>query len=235
MGLRKGDLKDLVYKVLEVDSYKSKMGDDKDIVTLCFSVKELAAAKDLENFLESGYEFVLDADATPGEQSDGTFKVFVEIERNRHVPEQIMEIAAGVKNLTGLDLKYRYHKNFTSYDLDQDVLEKMIPLDNDAYESYVSENHYNDFFDKSYLSESYMLDDILTVKKEYADPIQFKVLDFGPTVATIESIQESFNADDFAEIIFLSKYIGDYNITKYGHKLTFDNKDSTLVVERVSI
>jgi len=146
-----------------------------------------------------------------------------------------MEIAAGVKNLTGLDLKYRYHKNFTSYDLDQDVLEKMIPLDNDAYESYVSENHYNDFFDKSYLSESYMLDDILTVKKEYADPIQFKVLDFGPTVTTIESIQESFNADDFAEIIFLSKYVGDYNITKYGHKLTFDNKDNTLVVERVSV
>ena len=144
-----------------------------------------------------------------------------------------MEIAAGVKNLTGLDLKYRYHKNFTSYDLNQEVLEKSIPLDSANYEGYVSENHYINFFSKSYLSESYIIDNILTLKKKYADPIKFKVLDFGPTIETIDSIQESFNADDFAEIIFLSKYVGDYNITKYGHKLTFDSGENTLVAERV--
>ena len=34
-------------------------------------------------------------------------------------------------------------------------------------------------------------------------------------------------------ILFLTKYIGDYNVTKYGNKtLTFENKDYTLVVER---
>jgi len=38
MGLRAGDLKNCVYKVFEIDSYKSKMGDDKNIVTLSFSV-----------------------------------------------------------------------------------------------------------------------------------------------------------------------------------------------------
>ena len=32
MGLRIGDLHDMVYKVLEIDSFASKMGDDKDIV-----------------------------------------------------------------------------------------------------------------------------------------------------------------------------------------------------------
>ena len=74
----------------------------------------------------------------------------------------------------------------------------------------------------------------LTIKKKYADPIQFKFINFGPTVETIQNIKESFNANDFAEIIFLSKYIGDYNITKYGNKLTFDNKGSTLVLERIN-
>ena len=34
--------------------------------------------------------------------------------------------------------------------------------------------------------------------------------------------------------IFLCKYIGDYNITKYGDKLTFENAGKTLVVERIS-
>jgi hypothetical protein len=75
----------------------------------------------------------------------------------------------------------------------------------------------------------------ITIKKKYADPVQFKFVDFGPTVQTIKNIKESFNADDFAEIIFLSKYIGDYNITKYGNKLTFDNSGSTLVLERVVV
>ena len=76
MGLRQGDLNDMVYRIMEIDSFASKMGEDKDIVTLSFSVKEKAAAEDLMNFIEKGYEFVLDADVTPGEQSDGTYKLW---------------------------------------------------------------------------------------------------------------------------------------------------------------
>ena len=44
----------------------------------------------LENFIEKGYPFVLDADVTSGEQSDGTYKVFVEIERNKDEVEKVM-------------------------------------------------------------------------------------------------------------------------------------------------
>jgi len=39
MSLSHGDLHDLVDNVLEIDSYKSKMGSDADIVTLSFSTK----------------------------------------------------------------------------------------------------------------------------------------------------------------------------------------------------
>ena len=62
MGLFKDDLKHLVDSIVEIDSYKSKMGEDSDIVTLAFSVMGEAPAKDLENFVEKGYAFVLDAD-----------------------------------------------------------------------------------------------------------------------------------------------------------------------------
>ena len=51
------------------------MGDDKDIITLAFSVNGDSPAKDLENFIEKGYPFVLDADVSSGEQSDGSYKV----------------------------------------------------------------------------------------------------------------------------------------------------------------
>src|SRR5210317_464172 len=97
MGLLKNDLAHLIDSIIEIDSYKSKMGADSDIVTLAFSVHGNEPAKDLENFIEKGYPFVLDADVTSGEQTDGTYKVFVEVERSKDIPTQILEIADGVK------------------------------------------------------------------------------------------------------------------------------------------
>ena len=47
MGLRQGDLKDMMDNIFEIDSFSSKMGDDKDIVTLSFSLKENSAAKEV--------------------------------------------------------------------------------------------------------------------------------------------------------------------------------------------
>ena len=67
MGLRNNDLDSLVDNIIEIDSYKSKMGQDADIVTLAISILGENPAKDLENFLEKGYPFVLDADVSSGE------------------------------------------------------------------------------------------------------------------------------------------------------------------------
>lgn len=239
MTLRQGDLRDLVYHIMEIDSFKSKMGSDEDIVTISFSTKTRESAKDLESFLEKGYTFVLDADATSGETSDGTYKVFVEIERSKNVPEQIMEIANGIKNICNMDdLKFRYYKNWRSKDLNQENLEEMIPMNSEDYGVKVTESNmdnYKNFFNRSFVEDISMLDETIVIKKAYADPIAFTFVDFGPTQQTLDAIKESFNPNDFAEIIFLSKYIGDYNITKYGSKLAFENNGNTLVLERVIV
>ena len=150
-----------------------------------------------------------------------------------------MELADGMKNLTGRDdFRFRYYKNFRSLDLTQEALDENIPTSADDYGISVSVNensinNYKNFFNKSYLESVELRKTTLTLKKKWADPIQFKVVDFGPTQETLDSIKESFNANDFAEIIFLSKYIGDYNITKYGNKLTFENDKHVLVTERI--
>ena len=240
MTLKRHDLKDLVDDVLEIDHFKSKMGDDKDIVTIAFSTKTKESADDLASFIERGYTFVLDADATSGEQSDGTYKVFVEIERDKNIAEEIMELADGVENLTGMEkVKFRYYKEFRSKPLTLEELEETIPTEPDLYgvdQKGMTEslNNYRNFFNKSMVERVSMWGDTLTIKRSYADPISFKFIDFGPTVETHENITESFNPNDFAEIIFLTKYIGDYNITKYGNKLAFDNDGQTLVLERIT-
>jgi hypothetical protein len=134
------------------------------------------------------------------------------------------------------NLRFRYYKDFKSKPLATDSLSEVLPLDPKDYDDIVQEsnmNNYVNFFNKSYVNEVHMRNDTLTIKKLYADPVYFKVIDFGPTERTLNAIEESFNPWEFAEIIYLSKYIGDYNITKYGNKLTFENNDHTLVVERI--
>jgi len=237
MTLRQGDLHDLVYHIMEIDGYKSKMGSDEEIVTLSFSVKTKEAADDLETFLEKGYKFVLDADATSGETSDGTYKVFVEIERSDEVPKQIVELANGVGNLSGLDnLKFRYYKNWHSMDVDEKNLAEMIPLDPKNYGMKVTESNlenYKNFFNRSFVESVDMIDDILTIKRPWADPIKFRFIEFGDAVETVNNITESFNPNAYPELIFLTKYIGDYNITKYGNKITLENNDKVVVLERI--
>ena len=153
MGLRQGALKDMMDNIFEIDSFASKMGADKDIITLSFSVKEKAPADDLMHFLERGYNFILDADVTAGEQSDGTYKVFVEMARDKKTYENILEIIGGVKNLTEIDnFKFRYYKNWRSQDLSQETLEELVPNDPDNYGIKVEESrmeNYKQFFNKS--------------------------------------------------------------------------------------
>jgi len=233
MGLLKSDLGHLVDSIIEIDSYKSKMGEDSDIVTLAFSVHGNEPAKDLENFIEKGYPFVLDADVTSGEQSDGTYKVFVEMERNKEVPMQIIEIADGVSKLADLEkMRFRYYKNFKSKDLDEENLSASIPVDKQSYEIAINETqyeNYKNFFTKSYAESIDMLGETLILKNTYAGPLRFEVTDFGKEIA----LNETINMNDMAEVIFLTKYIGDYNITKYGDTVVLTNEGYNLHLKRI--
>ena len=233
MGLRDKDLQHCVEDIFEIDAYKSKMGEDKDICVLSFSTINEQSAKDLEIFFEKGYPFVLDADSTSGEQSDGTYKVFVEIERGRNTPENIVELLSGVTNLTDQEYKFRYYKGFRSMPATIEMFSEAIPLDADSYGIKVNENNmdnYKNFFNKSYAESIEMKDDILTIKNTYADPVSFNVVDFGKVDSI--NINEALNVNDFAEVIWLTKYIGDYNVTKYGTKIVLENNGHQLVLTR---
>ena len=233
MGLLKNDLAHMVDNIIEIDSYKSKMGNDSDIVTLAFSIHGNEPAKDLENFIEKGYPFVLDADVTSGEQSDGTYKVFVEIERSKEIPTQVLEIADGVTKLANLDkMKFRYYKNFKSKDLDEENLSLSIPVDKESYEIAINETqyeNYKNFFTKSYAESIDMLGETLIIKNTYAEPLRFNVTDFGKDT----QLDETINMKDMGEVIFLSKALGDYNITKFGDTIVLTNEGYSLHLKRI--
>jgi hypothetical protein len=236
-SLKAGDLRDLVKHVFEVDNYKSKMGEDKDIVVISFTVESKEPADDIVEFVEKGYQFVLDADATPGELDDGKYRVFVELKRTPRVAEEIEDMLYGLGKLTGIErFKFRYHKNFDSLDAVKETLANTIPLDPMSYETSIMERRIDNlesFFSKSMLESVKLTDDILEIKKIYAEPLRFRVLEHGPREAVLKNLKESINVNDWGEVIYLVKYIGDYDITKFGNKLVLENQGHTLVLERL--
>lgn len=135
-GLETGDLKRLVHTELHIDQYKSKLGPDADIVVLSFKVKSKLPGNDLVNFIEKGYSWVIDADVSAGEMDDGDYLVFVECERNRNVPSQIMSLLTDLMNVTEQrieDWRFAYRNDPTEYPLDAQNLANIIPASPGAY------------------------------------------------------------------------------------------------------
>jgi hypothetical protein len=239
MSLKKADLKDLVKPIFEIDSYSSKMGDDKDIVVLSFTVDQKEPADDLVHFCEMGYNFILDADVTPGELDNGTYKVFVEIQRTKEIGEQIMELLDGVKKLTGHDdFRFRYYKSFKSLPADQETLAETVPMDGNAYDVTIQENtlnNFSNFFRRSTIDSIEALTESIRFYKRYADPVTMKVIDAGPRGEVYERATGSLKIDykDISECLYLSKYLGDYNITKIGETFIFENGGYAVSFKRI--
>lgn len=238
-SLLAGDLKMLVNNIFEVDGYKSKMGSDKDIVVLSFTVESEDPAKDLVEFIEKGYDFVLDADASPGELEDGKYKVFVEIERNRRISEQILEILSGIKNLAEVDnWKFRYYKGFHSLDANDQNLKETIPSNKNDYDTSIQENHLNNFsnfFSRSYLDNISVDNDDIVFQKKYSEPLRMRIKNFGATKNVYDSIEGPImlESKSMAEIMYYTKYLGNYNITKIGEDYIFENGKCALVLGKV--
>jgi hypothetical protein len=237
-SLKSADLRHFVKKVFDIDSFKSKIGDDHDVVTISFTVDHEDPAKDLENFIEMGYEFVLDADVSPGELDDGTYRVYVELERNRHVAEQIRELLDGVEKLTGIEnFRFRYFKSFKSQEATEENLAAAIPTDKDSYNDKTEKgrlDNFSEFFSNSYAEEIKLLDESITFKRVYSGPVSFEIVNSGSRKELYESIQGPIvlESKDMAEVMFLTKVIGNYNITKIGNTFVFENSGWAVALKR---
>ena len=135
-NLERGDLKRLVHNELHIDEYKSKMGDDADVCVVSFKVNGKQPSTDLVNFIEKGYEYVLDADVSSGEKEGGDYLVFVELDRTPELPHQIIKIMEDILNLTEQklsDWRVRYYRSKKDHDLTEDTLSEIVSLTPEEY------------------------------------------------------------------------------------------------------
>ena len=129
------DLEGLMKPTIHVDEFSSKMGDDDDIVVLSFFVRDQQAAKDLMNWFEKGYDFVLDADRSPGEIKSNRYLVYVEIRRRSNAGGNVEELLNDLNTLTEFEdsADWTMHYRDQTIPFSRDAFDATVPLSPRAY------------------------------------------------------------------------------------------------------
>jgi len=238
-GLRSNDLKDMVHSVLTIDTHRSKMGEDRDVCVLSFKVNDRNPAKDLMEFIEKGYNFVLDADVSAGENEDGEYFVFVELSRTPKLAEQIKELEYGVRKLTSIDdWKFKYFKEDNLHELSEETLNTVVPSTPQKYDGLMSKvrtEGVKRFFSKTLMDDLTLDGDVITIHKPFNQQIKLRMVKEAATDAILEGSEDTITMDQAAisEVFWLTKVLGDYNINKVGNSFMFDNKGQAMLLQRI--
>jgi len=133
------DLEGLMKPTIHVDEFSSKMGDDDDVIVISFFVRDPMAAKDLMNWFEKGYDFVIDADKSPGEIKPNRYLVYVEIRRRSTAGSHVETLLNDLNTLTEFkdssDWTMHYQGKETPFT--RDTFDNLVPLSPKAYRERV--------------------------------------------------------------------------------------------------
>lgn len=229
----------MVYPTFEVDTFRSKMGEDQDVCVVSFKVKDRAPAKDLMEFVEKGYEFVLDADVSSGENDKGEYSVFIELNRSPQLAEEIKELCYGVKKLTGInEFKFKYYKDNQTHDVTEETLKKIIPSSAKDYEGLLTKvktEGIKRFFSKTLMDNLTLNGNVITIHKPFGKTIQLEMVKEGSPESILEGVDEGYNLDEAAtsEMFWLTKVLGDYGINKVGDNFVFNNGNQSMLLKRI--
>jgi len=133
-GLDHKDMVGLIKPRVHIDEFVSKMGSDDDIAVVSFYTKNNKVADDLVNWFEKGYDFILDADRSPGEIRPNRYLVYVEIKRRTSLPRQVIELVKDLESLTEYKIEeWVVHYEGNDMELDEEYLEDRLLLSPKEY------------------------------------------------------------------------------------------------------
>ena len=128
------DLEGMLKPTIHVDEFSSKMGDDDDIIVISFFVRDPQAAKDLMSWFEKGYDFVIDADKSPGEIKPNRYLVYLEIRRRSTAGGNVEMLLDDLGTLTEFKQDdWTMHYRDKSYPFSRDTFDNIVPLSPKEY------------------------------------------------------------------------------------------------------
>jgi hypothetical protein len=133
-GLHYHDMENQITPILGIDQFKSKIGDDSEIIVLNFIVKYQAVGEDLVDWLERGYDWIIDAEVSPGEVLDGKFYVYAEMNRRGTAPRRIIEMLEDLETLTDISIdNWKIKIDDKTLDATRELLEQHMILNASEY------------------------------------------------------------------------------------------------------
>lgn len=239
-GLRFNDLADSIDNIFTIDQYQSKMGNDRDVMVLRFRAAGREPAIDLMEFIEKGYPFVLDADMSSGEENDGQYSVFVELERNTKAPGNIKDLLDGISQLSGVkNWRFRWHKEISGHDVVDETLSLHIPLTPEDYDLKVEEYknlEISEFFNQGALDSIVIEDRKITFVKPFAKELTAELIAIGDYNVLKNALQGGIQLDESSrnQVLYLNKFLGNYDINKIeGHFLVRNGEKAVILSKKV--
>ena len=128
------EMQNYISEKISIDSFAAKLGKDEDVSVLKFQSNNKTVAEDLVNYIETGCNFILDADMSPAKNEQGLYNIFVEIERNEDLPKKIIEVIRDIEQVSGmLPWQFSFYKNENFYQLTDDNLNTIVPTSPSQY------------------------------------------------------------------------------------------------------
>jgi hypothetical protein len=129
------DMEGLIKPTIHVDEFSSKMGDDDDIIVISFFVRDTQAARDLMSWFEKGYDFVLDADRSPGEIKPGRFLVYIEMRRRSTAGANVEQLLNDLNTLTEWEDSSAWTMHYKDKEIPftREAFDGTVPLSPRAY------------------------------------------------------------------------------------------------------
>lgn len=237
-GLKSSDLKDMIDGIFTVDQYQSKMGDDKDVMVLRFRAADKEPAIDLMEFIEKGYPFVLDADRSSGEERDGSYSVFVELERNEKSPGAVKDLLSGMSQLCDIKTwRFRWYREHQATEFSVESFTELVPLTKEAYEMKSQSSDQTEiieFFDQGAINDITLEEGIVTFKKPFAGALSAKLVAVGEYKVLKHVLKGAIQLDEMSrsQMSYLNKYLGNYDINKIENHFLIRNGDRAVILSK---
>jgi hypothetical protein len=128
------DMEGMIKPTLHIDEFASKMGDDDDIIVASFFVRSQQAARDLMNWFEKGYDWVMDADVSPGEIAPGRYLVYIEMRRRSSAGARLADAIQDLETLTELKpADWTMHYGDETVPFSRETFDRLVPLSPKEY------------------------------------------------------------------------------------------------------
>jgi hypothetical protein len=225
------EMQNYISEKISIDSFAAKLGKDEDVSVLKFQSNNKTVAEDLVNYIETGCNFILDADMSPAKNEQGLYNIFVEIERNEDLPKKIIEVIRDIEQVSGmLPWQFSFYKNENFYKLTDDNLNTIIPTSPSQYTLLTDDTIEEDikqFFESASIVTKRIKGKKLILKKAFTSH---------------EMIIESFNRDvkgtykidreSSEQASYLSHWLGStYSVVKVDDLFKITNGTKSIVAK----